>query len=427
MSEGSPSAVNPVLDVDRLLAPISGDAPAGTDVRYDAAFDKLKNLRREAEAIEQRPREPDEEAGARTSAVLSAWATIADQAVEILAGRAKDLQVALWLLEALSRLEGFRGGMTGLHLLSGMVETYWDGFFPNVDPEDDEPLGFRAGLMTWLDERLPTVLKTAPVSAPPDSYALIHYESTQKTGDERKALLADGWPTTEQFDAALKNSSLQWLEQAIAEIAACREGLEALARVCDERMVSRRTLPNGNVRVDTLLSFGRLRETLDTAHWLVEKAAKPKRPATAASATASAAVSADPSSSNGAPPGATLPGADGGWLEARELVRRNQVDGLRALEARLRDAGSGRDRFLRKLEFADVCLEAGMYALAYPLYDDVTRTIVDRTLMEWEDRTLLLRAWKGLAECCEKLTLLLPNTESRGREAADQIRTLTES
>ncbi len=426
MSEAAPREVSPVLDVDRLLAPVRADAPAGDDVRYDAAFDRLKNLRREAEAIELGPREPGEEAGGRNSAILSAWATIADQAVEILAGRSKDLQVALWLLEALSRLEGFRGAMTGLRVLSGFVDTYWDGFYPEADPEDDEPLGFRVGLMTWVDERLPSVLKTAPVCGPPDSYALLHYEATQKTGDERKALIADGWPTTEQFDAALKSSSLDWLEEAVSEIASCRATLDTLTRVSDERFVSRRTLPNGHERVDTLLSFVRLRELLETAHWLVDKTAKPKRPVSAAAPVTTSTPDASSTTGGGAATSVVV-GGDGGWLGARDLVRQNQVEGLRVLQTRLREATSGRDRFLRKLEFADVCLEAGVHALAFPLYDDVTRTIADRTLVEWEDRQLLLRAWKGLAECCDRLKSLMPAADARGAEATEQIRLLNEA
>ena len=70
-------------------------------------------------------------------------------------------------------------------------------------------------------------------------------------------------------------------------------------------------------------------------------------------------------------------------------MRKNQVDGLRALQARLSDANSGRDKFLRKLEFAEVCLEAGVAALALPLYEEVARIIQERTLNEWEDRTVL--------------------------------------
>jgi type VI secretion system protein ImpA len=426
MSEAVTREVTPVLDVDRLLAPVRPDAPAGDDVRYDGAFDKLKNLRREAEAIELGPREAGEEANGRNSAILASWAQIADQAVDILAGRSKDLQVALWLLEALSRLEGFRGAMTGLRVLSGFVETYWDGFYPQPDPEDDEPLGFRVGLMTWLDERLPTVLKTAPVCAPPDSYGLLHYEATQKTGDERKALIADGWPTTEQFDAALKASSLEWLEEAVSDIAACRGALETLTVLTDQKFVSRRTLPNGQERVDTLLSFVRLRDQLETAYWLVDKTAKPKRPVTVAAPAAGAAPDAPSTDGAGGAATAVVIGGDGGWLQARDLVRQNQVEGLRVLQARLREAGSGRDRFLRKLEFADVCREAGVHALAFPLYEDVTRTIADRSLIDWEDRELLMRAWKGLAECCDRLKELMPAAQARGAEATEQIRILSE-
>jgi Type VI secretion, EvfE, EvfF, ImpA, BimE, VC_A0119, VasJ len=315
--------------------------------------------------------------------------------------------------------------MTGLRVLAGLVDTYWDTFFPRVDPQDDEPLGFRVGLMTWVDGRLPVVLKTAPVTGPPSGYALIHYEATQKTGDEKKALIADGWPTTEQFDAALKASSADWLEETLLEIAACRSALEDLAQVSDARFVERRVLPSGAERVETLLAFGRVRETLDTAAWIVEKTAKTKRPA-------SSGDRADMPAVNGVAPSdaptvtAASNGSDVGWLEARDLVRRNQVDGLRAMQARLGEAQSGRDRFLRKLEFAEVCLEAGVPALAFPLYEDVARTIQQRSLPEWEDRFVLLRAWKGLADCCQHLRPLVPDIEKRRQEALNQMKALTD-
>jgi type VI secretion system protein ImpA len=413
-------AVDPVLEIEQLLAPLSGSNPAGQDVRYSAEFDKLKAARRDAEATEQAPREGGDDAD-RTSAVLAAWASIADLAADILRSRAKDLQAALWLLEALARLEGFRGAMTGLQVLSGIFETYWDGFYPTVDPEDDEPLGFRAGLMSWVDERLPAVLKTAPLTGPPDGYSLVHYDATLKTGDEKKALVADGWPTTEQFDAALKGSSLDWLETVLREVSACREALETLARVSDTTFVTRRTTPSGAERVETLLSFGRVRETLETAQWLVERVAKAKRPV----ATKQAAASAEGTDEDGR--GSVSGATDGGGDDARAMVRRNQLDGLRVLQNRLAEATSGRDRFLRKLDLAEACLEAGVHALAYPFYDDVARTIQDRGLMDWEDRAILLRVWKGLSECCEPLKDVLPNTEGRRQEAIEQITALGET
>jgi type VI secretion system protein ImpA len=270
------------------------------------------------------------------------------------------------------------------------------------------------------------VLKTAPVTGPPDGYALIHFEATQKTGDEKKALIADGWPTTEQFDAALKASSSDWLEQTLVEIAACRAALEDLARVSDARFVERRVLASGAERVETLLAFGRVRETLDTAKWLVEKTAKTKRPPGSAGGPETQTVNGVPTS-GAASVAAASNGSDGGWLEARDLVRRNQVDGLRAMQARLGEAQSGRDRFLRKLEFAEVCLEAGVTALAFPLYEDVARTIQQRSLAEWEDRFVLLRAWKGLADCCEHLRPLVPDIEKRREEALSQVKTLTDT
>lgn len=124
-----------VIDIEALLAPISEEAPAGTDPRSDTSanslYYKIKDARNAARAAERAAVEmgglsPDE------------WATVVDIAVEILSGHAKDLEVASWLIEGLVRSDGFEGLRDGLKLMSGIVREHWEQCFPELDEDGIE-------------------------------------------------------------------------------------------------------------------------------------------------------------------------------------------------------------------------------------------------------------------------------------------------
>ncbi len=128
-------AVPQVIDIDGLLNPISEDAPAGSDPRQDTSsaslYYKTKDARNAARAAERASVEiggaPPEE-----------WSDVAETAVTILSGHAKDLEIAAWLVEALLRLEGFAGLRDGLKVITGIVQNYWEPCFPELDEDGVE-------------------------------------------------------------------------------------------------------------------------------------------------------------------------------------------------------------------------------------------------------------------------------------------------
>ena len=118
---GSPQCI----DIERLLTPISGDAPSGSNIRDDISatspYFRLKDARSAARTAERRADTEGENAGP-----IAEWRTIRELAVAILGERSKDLEVTAWLIEALVRLEGFPGLRDGFRLTHGLVEQYWD-------------------------------------------------------------------------------------------------------------------------------------------------------------------------------------------------------------------------------------------------------------------------------------------------------------
>jgi type VI secretion system protein ImpA len=392
------------IDADALLAPPADTPPAGPDLRYLPIFDDIKNARKLAEA------EPGE---------VNPWKKVADLVSKALT-RSKDLQLGIWLTESLARVDGYRGTATGIVIVRRLLVEHWDGLYPHIDPDDSDPVSFRRSLLEWIDRKLPEIVKLAPVTAPPASYGLLHYEVTQKTGDEKRALLDEGWPASERFEEALQNSSLKFLEDALQDVMTAEAELAALQSVTDQRFNTAQG-PGSPEK----LSYSFLKDAFETAHWLVERPIK-RAQDKAAKAAAADGTPAPAGTADGVSAGVS-PNGDQLWNDALTLTRNSSVEGLRLLQSQVASAGCGRDRFLRQLQFGELCLEAGVHALAFPIFDDLARTIDSRQLVEWEDKVLIARTWRGLVRCCRLLNGQPPSAASRAQEIQDRLNQLDPS
>lgn len=143
----------PILDLATLLAPIDGTpGGAGTDPRRPAAgyrpYDQIKDARRDGRAAEREydawlardaeerlqgevpPADPDRH-----------WRVIREAAPPLLAGEAKDIEIACLLGEALLRRHGLAGLAATLDLIGGLVDGYWGYLFPRPGEAEGEGEG----------------------------------------------------------------------------------------------------------------------------------------------------------------------------------------------------------------------------------------------------------------------------------------------
>ena len=122
-----------VIDIEALLAPISEDRPAGSDIRENSAPDslyyKIKDARNSARSDE---RKNLFEFSAEANEL---WRSVLDIAPQILSTQSKDLEIASWYIEALIRLKGFSGLRDGFKLVHGMIDKYWDSIYPLPDED----------------------------------------------------------------------------------------------------------------------------------------------------------------------------------------------------------------------------------------------------------------------------------------------------
>lgn len=141
-----------ILDMARLLAPISEHHPAGEDISFDPLYDQIREARRaDADYLGQ---------GEWVSSLKqSNWAEVIRLASEALETRSKDLQLAVWLCEALVQRHGLPGLQEGLLLLDNLLEHYWAEMYPELTEGELEG---RVSRLEWLNQVLPPVLGLLP-------------------------------------------------------------------------------------------------------------------------------------------------------------------------------------------------------------------------------------------------------------------------
>lgn len=242
-----------VLDFDPLLAPISDDAPAGTDIRTDTSpgsiYYQIKDARTAARAAERQAATGDAEARAD-------WKPVLKHGEIALAQKTKDLEVAAYMIEALVRVHGFAGLRDGLQLARGLVENFWDGLYPLPDEDGLEtrlaPIASLSG-----DEAEGVLIQ--PIAMVPltdgsgdGPYALFHYQQAvaidQMTDEEARARrMEQAGVSRSKIQQAASETSTEYFVDLVDDLKKCSEEFESLCSAFAERCDGR-SPPASNLR-----------------------------------------------------------------------------------------------------------------------------------------------------------------------------------
>lgn len=122
------------FDVEALLTPLGDADPCGPNLEYDADFLALEDAAK-ADAGQEFADPASGNLITIEGSVID-WAQVRKLAEALLA-RTRDLRVAIYILRALLRTEGFEGLSVGLRLIVGLLEKHWDHVHPQLDAEDD--------------------------------------------------------------------------------------------------------------------------------------------------------------------------------------------------------------------------------------------------------------------------------------------------
>jgi type VI secretion system protein ImpA len=234
-----------MTDLEKLLAPLSDDAPTGVDLRAtseDATFASIEELRRELDPA------LDDGGGKDPH-----WPGVVRACESALTTKSKDLQLAAWLTEGLTRTEGLPGLHHGLRLVHGLIEKYWDRLHPGLD-EGQVVLPVRARPLSWLSSPkglLASIRRVPLLGDSRDRAEWLHWDhkiqaelvdATSATSAERhEEMIAAGMCTTDRWRAAQSVTPLDRVRGLVDQLRALEDEVLRLDQLCESKFGSDET------------------------------------------------------------------------------------------------------------------------------------------------------------------------------------------
>jgi len=215
-----------MLDVDKLLEPVSDEAPCGENLEYDPAFLEMEQA--------AQPK-PDQQFGDTiVPGAEPEWRLVKSQALDLLQ-RTRDLRVLMYLTHAVLHIDGllaFRDCLSAIHRL---VDERWESVHPQLDPDDDNDPTLRVNLIASLNDGDTTLkyLRESPLvqAKTVGRFSMRDYDLA--TGELAPAPTREGepppdLPKPETIQAAFLECDLDELQ---ASATAAREAAEAAANL----------------------------------------------------------------------------------------------------------------------------------------------------------------------------------------------------
>jgi type VI secretion system protein ImpA len=248
-----------------LLTPIPGDNPAGVNLRYDRVYDQIKEARSEedvtlpAGAWERQTKRAD-------------FKLVAKLAGDALVGRTKDLQLAVWLGEAMIKQEGISLLAPALRLCLELQQYFGDTLYPEIDEGDP---GMRVVPLQWAANRYATLVYGAELTKQPINF--FEYKAARIVGREedansnaqqrvlREQAISNGKLTSEAVDEAIAATPKSFYVEFESLLHSAGEVLQELDLHCEEHYG------------DDAPSFRKLREAIEEVQNLVSSLLRDKR------------------------------------------------------------------------------------------------------------------------------------------------------
>ena len=233
----------PLLDFDRLLAPLSDERPSGEGLQYSGLYDEIREARRADDVLEQ--------GDWKRELKVADWDEVVAPAIDALLTKTKDLQIAAWLAEGLTMLHGFAGARDGLKLMKGLHASFWDTCYPEVDEGDMEG---RANVLSFFDRQLALSLRKAPMTrAPGMNFSWLEWNESRpfdipesvigpldgdaqaRLADLKRQATEENKTSGEDFRKAKATTPKSYYEDASKTLAQAWDEFQGLDRVMDEK------------------------------------------------------------------------------------------------------------------------------------------------------------------------------------------------
>jgi type VI secretion system protein ImpA len=261
-----------VIDLDRLLTPVSDGQPAGPELKSASRSQErdlyyaVRDARKKAGDAERRVRAfalltEDERKQEPGSPEPADWEAVSSLSIEALA-QSKDLWITAWLIEALTRLHGFAGLRDGVRLAHFLCDKFWDDVHPQ--PTKEEGLTARFAQLSGLngsdsEGTLVAAIMNVPITAPrtirPCSCADYKdaTELERKDPKVRSRRVEQGAITLDMFQQAIAETSVDFLKDLLDDLQQANEAVANFTMLLGARISDKAALPPSS----------RIREALD--------------------------------------------------------------------------------------------------------------------------------------------------------------------
>jgi type VI secretion system protein VasJ len=172
----------PSLSLEELRArarpwtePISPEAPAGRSAKHEAAYDLVAQ---EVARLESPTGTPVN------------WSKVVEGAGGLLRGSTKDLWLTSYFAHGLHVTEGLQGAVTGVTVLTEVLERYW----PTLFPESTRPRG-RVNAVSWFVARMAETLPAARVTGEDRDWVASLEGATRRLADVTRVHFDDQGPS----------------------------------------------------------------------------------------------------------------------------------------------------------------------------------------------------------------------------------------
>lgn len=215
-----PSATLP--DLEELLAPVPGDNPCGVNLRSGTLFNQIRESRKRRIA----PLSNDE--------LPPDWEKVTELCLTGLA-QSKDLELAAYLTEAWTHLDGFAGLLRGFGVINQLMDLYWDCLHPGIVDGDLQARVSPLVVIT-ADKSgalLPGIVREIELVSPSagdGTYSAQQWRLQQKRALNDSSDRAQSRQAAQEylakFEKAIADTPASYFQQILSEMEQCRAELE---------------------------------------------------------------------------------------------------------------------------------------------------------------------------------------------------------
>jgi type VI secretion system protein ImpA len=166
------------------------------------------------------------------------WNAVISICENLLQKRTKDLQIIAFYAEASARKNGFSGLATGLQVLEGSLDRFWESLFPTLEDGPEE----RISRLEWLDATVGDAVRDLPMlPASAGGHSWSKWQESRevenlglKNPELKAEAIQAGKLSGEAFDKAVKQAGSSWFKQIHPEILAAQQACTAIIARLDQ-------------------------------------------------------------------------------------------------------------------------------------------------------------------------------------------------